>query len=71
MILKVIHYHCVTKEKIEINGSSGTLILEANNGLEAKTDGTLKLKTTTAALPSNPNNGDLINKDGVVYVAVQ
>lgn len=61
----------IMKEKIEINGSSGTLILEANNGLEAKTDGTLKLKTTTAALPSSPSNGDLINKDGVVYVAVQ
>ncbi len=61
----------IMKEKIEINGSSGTLILEANNGLEAKTNGTLKLKTTTSTLPTSPSNGDLINKDGVVYIAVQ
>jgi predicted RNA-binding protein len=61
----------IMKDKIEINGSSGTLVLEANNGLEAKTDGTLKLQTTTADLPTSPSDGDLINKDGVVYIAVQ
>tara|TARA_R100001230_G_C5631077_1_gene138734 strand:- start:19 stop:570 length:552 start_codon:yes stop_codon:yes gene_type:complete len=59
----------IMKEKIEINGANGTLILDADNGLEAKDDGTLKLKSVSS-LPSSPSDGDLINKNGEVFVAV-
>ena len=56
------------KNKIEINGPNGTLILDADNGLEAKGDGTLKLKNVSS-LPSSPNDGDIVNKGGEVFVA--
>ena len=59
----------IMKEKIEINGPNGTLILDADNGLEAKNDGTLKLKSVSS-LPSSPTDGDIVNKDGQVFVAI-
>ena len=58
----------IMKNKIEINGPNGTLILDADNGLEAKGDGTLKLKNVSS-LPSSPNDGDIVNKGGEVFVA--
>lgn len=58
-----------TKGKVALTDTEVILKKDTKELLKAKEDGTIRFQTVTT-LPSTPTKGDIVNKDGVVFVAV-
>jgi hypothetical protein len=58
-----------TKGKISLKDTEVILKKDTKELLKAKEDGTIRFQNVTA-LPNTPTKGDIVNKDGVVFVAV-
>lgn len=57
-----------TQGKVSLTDTEVILKKDTKELLKAKEDGTIRFQSVNA-LPSNPSNGDIVNKDGEVFVA--
>ena len=57
-----------TKGKVSLTDTEVILKKGSKELLKAKEDGTMRLQSVTN-LPSSPSDGDIVNKDGEVFVA--
>jgi len=57
-----------TKGKVTLGDSEVTLSKGSSALVTAKDDGTLRV-TSVSSLPGSPSNGDMVNKDGAIYIA--
>jgi hypothetical protein len=57
-----------TKGKVSLTDTEVILKKDTKELLKAKEDGTIRFQSVNT-LPSNPSNGDIVNKDGEVFVA--
>lgn len=58
-----------TKGNLNLDDDAVSLNKGSDKLLEAKDDGTLRIKTVSS-LPSNPSAGDMVNKDGELFINV-
>jgi len=58
-----------TAGKVALGATEVTLKKDTKELLKAKEDGTIRFQAVTA-LPSSPSAGDIVNKDGDVFIAV-
>jgi len=58
-----------TSGKVALGATEVTLKKDTKELLKAKEDGTIRFQSVTS-LPSSPSAGDIVNKDGDVFIAV-
>lgn len=58
-----------TKGNLNLDDDAVSLNKGSDKLLEAKDDGTIRIKTVSS-LPSNPSAGDMVNKDGELFINV-